>query len=98
MKKDPLTLQLKHKHYISPLIIMLPQKIKYPYNDNLYIRHFDPIKHYYTLETPAHPGRPIIAPIESLQCADHFVIAARYHEFDEKKHDVTKLSCMSTKT
>ena len=70
---------------------MLPQKIKYPFNDTLYIRHYDPIKQYYTLEMPTHPGRPIIAPIGSLQCADDFVIAARYHEFHQKKHDEIKL-------
>ena len=91
MNEDPLTLQLKHKHYISALITILPQKFKYPYNDDLSIRHFDPVKQYYTLESPAYPGRPIIALIESVQCADDFVIAARYHEYDEKKHHETQL-------
>ena len=91
MNKYPMTLQLKHKNFISPHIVMLPQKLKYPFNDELFIRHFDPVKQYYTLESPAYPGRPILAPFESVQCADDFVIAARYHEYDEKKHDETHL-------
>ena len=30
---QPLTLQLKPEHYISPLVVMLPQNMKYPFND-----------------------------------------------------------------
>ena len=84
MNKYPMTLQLKHKNFISPYVIMLPQKFKWPSNDELFIRHCDPVKQYFTLESPEHPGRPILAPIEALQCADDFVIAARYHEYDEE--------------
>ena len=51
MNKDPMTLQLKHKNFISPYIIMLPQKLKYPFNDELFIGHCDPVKQYFTLES-----------------------------------------------
>ena len=65
LENQPLTLQLKPEHYISPLVVMLPQNMKYPFNDRLYIRHYDPIKQYYTVEATSHPGRPIIAAIEA---------------------------------
>ena len=70
---------------------MFPQKLKWPFNDDLYIRHIDPVKQYMTLESPEHPGRPILAPIEAIQCADDFVIAARYREYDERNHSETPL-------
>ena len=62
---------------------MLPHKLKFPFNDKLYIRNFDPIQQYYTSEAPSHPGRPIIAPLKALQCGENFVIAARYYENDK---------------
>ena len=82
-----MTLQLKHKHFISPLIVKLPRKIKYPFNDKMFIRHNDPRKQYYTLEAPSSPGRPIIAPIEALQFGDDFIIAARYYENNKNKNE-----------
>ena len=63
---------------------MSPQKIKFPFNDKLYIRYYDPVKEYYTLESTTSPGRPIIALQEGSQCADDFVVAARYYELDKK--------------
>ena len=70
---------------------MFSQKLKWPFNDELYIRHLDPVKKYFTLESPEHPGRPIPAPIEAIQCADDFVVAARYREYDEGTHSETPL-------
>merc|ERR1712020_395606 len=67
---------------------MFPQKLKWPFNDDLYIRHVDPVKQYFTLESPEHP---LLAPIEAIQCADDFVIAARYREYDERNHNETPL-------
>ena len=52
----------------------------------LFIRHYDQVKQYYTLETPSSPGRPILAPIEALQCGEDFVIAARYYQNDKSKN------------
>ena len=78
-----MTLQFKNENFISPLNVMLPQKLKFPFNDKLHIRHFDPVKQYYTVEAPSRPGRPIIAPLEALQCGEFFIIAARYYENDK---------------
>ena len=58
---------------------MFPQKLKWPFNDEWFTRHVGPVEQYFTLESPEHPGRPILAPIETIQCADDFVVAARYH-------------------
>ena len=54
------TFQFKKESFISPLNVMLTQKLKFPFNYKLYIRQFDPIKQCYTVEAPSHPGRPII--------------------------------------
>ena len=91
LNKAPMTLQLKHRKYISPYVMIFPQKLKWPFNDDLYIRHIDPVKQYMTLESPEHPGRPILAPIEAVQCADDYVIAASYREYDERNHSETPL-------
>ena len=40
--------------------------------------YFDLVKQYFTSEVMSNLGTPIIVLIESLQCAEDYIVAARY--------------------